>query len=152
MTGLSVDELQCLGYLVEDLGDSPGLEGKFRWTNAHTNESQNVELASSSQDEAWGAAAAAWGDKHDLDVVLVTTTTNLMAAQLDGYYNPGGVNGSGEHPTFTRADWRRVVGDGATVTGYWVWLASEISQQARQAEYVGLCLGERHKDWLNVGH
>ncbi len=149
MIGLTTFELQCLGYRVEDLGHHPGLEGMYRWVNTHTNEFQNFGLAAHSEAEAWVAAATAWGDKHDLDGLLVNTSSgDLTPAQLDGHYNPGGVNGGGEHPAFTRAGWRHDVGDGATVMGYWVWVASEIEQSGRRAEPAG----PRGAGWLGPRH
>lgn len=51
---------------------------------------------------------------------------SLTAEQLDFKYNP---DGDGEHPIFTRADWRNAVLELATSDGYWDWLVYQISLQ-----------------------
>jgi hypothetical protein len=148
---LTMGELECLGYTVKALGHNPGLEGNFRWTNTHTFESQPFAQASNSEAEAWACAAQAWGDKHDRKGVLSAThSKELTPAQLEGHYSHGGVNGGGQHPRFTRANWRHVVGDGKTVTGYWAWLAGEISQFNRQSENQGQA--QRERGWLGAHH
>lgn len=150
---LTICELECLGYTVQALGHHPGLESKFRWTNTHTFESQNLGVASNSEAEAWARAAEAWGDKHDRKGLLSATHSGeLTPAQLEGHYSHGGANGGGQHPLFTRADWRHAVGDGETVTGYWAWLASEISQGMRQSENQGVRQAERQRGWLGDRH
>lgn len=47
----------------------------------------------------------------------------LTADQLDAKYNP---EGGGEHPRFTRADWRFEVSEGNTLRGYWDWVEAEL--------------------------
>lgn len=149
---LTICELECLGYTVEALGHHPGQESKFRWTNTHTFESQNFGVASNSEAEAWARAAEAWGDKHDRKGLLSATHSGeLTPAQLEGHYSHGGANGGGQHPLFTRADWRHAVGDGETVTGYWAWLASEISQSMRHLDQ-GVREAQRQRGWLGVHH
>ncbi len=148
---LTVGELECLGYTVQSLGHIPGLVGKFRWTNTHTLESQPFAQACNSEAVAWARAAQAWGDKHDRQGVLSAThCQELTAAQLEVHYSHGGANGGGQHPMFTRANWRHVVGDGATVTGYWAWLAGEIGQLNRQSENHGRV--QRDRGWLGTHH
>ena len=51
----------------------------------------------------------------------------MTAEQLDDKYNP---NGDGEHPHYTRTNWREEVSRGNTLLGYWCWVASEIEQDA----------------------
>jgi hypothetical protein len=148
---LTIGELECLGYTVRALGHNPGPEGNFLWTNTHTFESQLFAQASNSEAEAWACAAQAWGDKHDRKGVLSAThCEELTPAQLEGHYSHGGANGGGQHPRFTRANWRCVVGDGTTVTGYWAWLAGEISQCNRQSEIQGQA--QRERGWLGTHH
>jgi hypothetical protein len=48
---------------------------------------------------------------------------NLNAEQLDELYNP---EGDGEHPRFTRADWRHEVAAENTLLGYWAWVEAQI--------------------------
>ena len=148
---LTVGELECLGYTVQSLGHIPGLVGKFRWTNTHTLESQPFAQSRNSEAQAWACAAHAWGDKHDRKGMLSAThSEELTPAQLEVHYSHGGANGGGQHPRFTRANWRHIVGDGKTVTGYWVWLAGEISQFNRQSEYQGQV--QRQRGWLGTHH
>lgn len=150
---LTTYELQCLGYVVQDLGGNPGLEGRFCWTNTHTNEFQNFATSSNSEAEAWAAAAAHWGEKHGLQGLLSAAPSgDLTPDHLAGQYNPGGANGDGEHPLFTRAGWRHAVEDGATVTGYWAWLACEISQGERRAQKQEVRPAKRPVDWLGTHH
>lgn len=47
----------------------------------------------------------------------------LSAEELDGLYNP---NGDGEHPVYTRQQWRREVSAENTSSGYWQWLADQL--------------------------
>ncbi len=150
---LTIQELECLGYTVEALGHNPGLGGKFRWTNTHTFESQTFGLASNSEVEAWTRAAEAWAEKFDLKGLLsAALSEGLTPAQLEVQYSHGGANGGGEHPVFTRADWRHAVGDGDTVIGYWAWLVSEIRQGKRQSENQGVRQAERQRGWLGDHH
>lgn len=151
---LTIQELECLGYAVEALEPNSGLGGKFRWINTHTLESQDFRLASNSEVEAWTRAAEAWADKHDLKGLLSAALSDgFTPAQLEVQYSHGGANGGGEHPVFTRADWRHAVGDGETVIGYWAWLLSEIRQGKRQSENQGLLQAvERQRGWLGNHH
>ncbi|HGA2320469.1 TPA: hypothetical protein ACIRVE_005085 [Pseudomonas putida] len=48
----------------------------------------------------------------------------LTAEQLDDKYN---ADGDGEHPEFTRADWREAVQLESTLTGYWQWVEHHVS-------------------------
>lgn len=52
------------------------------------------------------------------------------ADQLDDRYNP---NGDGEHPAFTRWDWRQAVAQQNTISGYWVWVAYMLDQLYNEA-------------------
>lgn len=47
----------------------------------------------------------------------------LTAEQLDDKYNP---EGSGEHPVFTRGEWRHEAFNGYTLRGYWEWVEAQI--------------------------
>lgn len=47
----------------------------------------------------------------------------LSPGQLDDKYNP---EGGGEHPHFTRQDWRFEVAIEVTLCGYWDWLYNQI--------------------------
>ena len=44
---------------------------------------------------------------------------DLSAEELDAKYNP---DGDGEHPIYTRSDWREAVEHQFTITGYWAWV------------------------------
>lgn len=55
----------------------------------------------------------------------LSSDSGLTAEQLDDAYNP---EGGGEHPRFTRSDWRQAVENEETLTGYWAWVVSEIEQ------------------------
>ena len=65
---------------------------------------------------------------HDFDKDLDAATgevfpeddADLSPEQLDDKYSP---KGDGEHPRFTRADWREQVLQQHTVTGYWAWVS-----------------------------
>lgn len=50
---------------------------------------------------------------------------DLYSDQLDDKYNP---EGDGEHPAFTRRDWRDAVANEDTVTGYWDWVYYKIGE------------------------
>ena len=43
----------------------------------------------------------------------------LSAYELDCKYNP---EGDGDHPVYTRLDWRQQVAQQATISGYWAWV------------------------------
>jgi hypothetical protein len=47
----------------------------------------------------------------------------LCAEHLDEKYNP---QGDGEHPYFTRSDWRADVREDVTLRGYWEWVAAMV--------------------------
>lgn len=51
---------------------------------------------------------------------------DLTAEQLDDKYNP---DGDGEHPYFTRKEWRNEVANENTCSGYWLWMQSEIDSE-----------------------
>lgn len=48
---------------------------------------------------------------------------NLNADQLEALYSP---TGGGQHPHFTRADWREAVAGDDTISGYWPWVHGRI--------------------------
>lgn len=48
----------------------------------------------------------------------------LTAAQLEAKYSP---RAYGEHPTYARDAWRDSISCGATLAGYWEWVAYGIS-------------------------
>lgn len=50
----------------------------------------------------------------------------LSAEELDHKYNP---DGGGEHPKFTREDWRDAVANDETILGYWDWLEEQIREE-----------------------
>lgn len=50
----------------------------------------------------------------------------LTAEQLDDKYNP---EGNGEHPIFTRGEWRDEVFSENTLRGYWEWVESQIEEE-----------------------
>lgn len=47
----------------------------------------------------------------------------LTPEQLDDKYNP---DGDGEHPDFSRWDWRQAVASEDTIVGYWEWVSHQI--------------------------
>lgn len=47
----------------------------------------------------------------------------LTAEQLDDKYNP---EGGGQHPEYTRADWRAAVDNEDTISGYWEWVKHQL--------------------------
>ena len=53
--------------------------------------------------------------KHDAD---------LTPEQLDDKYNP---DGEGEHPKYTRDDWREAVAQEYTISGYWAWVSHQLT-------------------------
>ncbi|WP_342051281.1 MULTISPECIES: hypothetical protein [unclassified Cupriavidus] len=57
--------------------------------------------------------------------------TGLSAEQLDDIYNTAG---DGEHPELTRAMWRVAVAQEETVSGYWQWLAHQITMKPDEIE------------------
>ena len=96
------------------------------------------------------AMLAVQRDVEDRSLARAICDRNLTPAQLEGHYSHGGANGGGQHPVFTRADWRHAVGDGATVNGYWAWLAIEINQAKCQSENRGQV--QRQPGWLGAHH
>ena len=50
---------------------------------------------------------------------------HLTAEQLDDKYNP---DGGGQHPDFTRHDWRIAVSREETLRGYWDWVHAQIEE------------------------
>lgn len=48
------------------------------------------------------------------------------AEGLQDVYSP---EGGGEHPEFTRRDWRWAVENDDTISGYWGWVASELNNR-----------------------
>lgn len=55
---------------------------------------------------------------------IIAEDAPLNADQLDDKYNH---DGDGEHPLFTRADWRDAVAIEDTISGYWVWVAYKLN-------------------------
>jgi hypothetical protein len=53
----------------------------------------------------------------------------LTPEQLDEKYNP---NGGGEHPAFTRDDWRNEVHHEYTLQGYWQWVFDQLTMDENQ--------------------
>lgn len=53
----------------------------------------------------------------------------LSAEQLDYKYNPAG---GGQHPRFTRWDWKQEVASESTLRGYWEWVASKLEEEFYQ--------------------
>lgn len=60
----------------------------------------------------------------DYPVFVHGEDRGLSADELDARYNP---DGDGEHPRYTRADWRDAVSNHDTSLGYWAWLEEQIS-------------------------
>ncbi|PMV89753.1 MULTISPECIES: hypothetical protein [unclassified Pseudomonas] len=54
----------------------------------------------------------------------VSADDELTPSQLDEKYNP---DGGGEHPDYTRSDWREAVAQEYTLSGYWEWVAHTLS-------------------------
>ncbi|HFL2868614.1 TPA: hypothetical protein ACGWVL_002988 [Pseudomonas aeruginosa] len=48
---------------------------------------------------------------------------HLSADQLEQKYSPAG---GGQHPTFTREDWRNAVAADDTTSGYWPWVNGQV--------------------------
>ena len=53
----------------------------------------------------------------------VADESSLSSEQLDSKYNP---DGDGEHPVWTRRDWRCEVNSENTLLGYWDWVKHSI--------------------------
>lgn len=60
---------------------------------------------------------------HDRQLISSQDAT-LTAEQLDDKYNP---DGGGEHPLHSRGDWREAVDQLDTISGYWDWVAHQLS-------------------------
>jgi hypothetical protein len=56
----------------------------------------------------------------------------LSVEQLDEKYNP---EGGGEHPLFTRLDWRHEVYDENTVVGYWQWVYCRLCESVNDIQF-----------------
>lgn len=69
-----------------------------------------------------------WEDQQEEtdDTRLDPEDLFLSARQLDNKYNQ---DGDGEHPVYTRADWKHIVANDGTIQGYWHWLAYTLSLQ-----------------------
>lgn len=61
-------------------------------------------------------------DKCDI-TKLDEEDRGLFPEDLDFKYNP---DGDGEHPVFTREDWRQAVSQQETLCGYWLWVTYQI--------------------------
>ena len=57
---------------------------------------------------------------------ILNQDRELSSGELDDKYN---LEGDGEHPVFTRGNWREQVSQHATLRGYWDWVASMIEQE-----------------------
>lgn len=54
----------------------------------------------------------------------------LTPQQLDEKHNPMGY---GEHPVFTRSQWREEVCDDNTLLGYWEWVMHQVEAAVNEA-------------------
>lgn len=54
----------------------------------------------------------------------------FTARQLDDKYNQ---EGDGEHPGYTRKDWRQAVDQRDTVTGYWDWVRYQLAEEETES-------------------
>lgn len=57
---------------------------------------------------------------------IIAADGPLCADELDDRYNP---EGNGEHPLFSRQDWRSEVALGDTSIGYWDWVERQIAHE-----------------------
>jgi len=55
----------------------------------------------------------------------------LRADQLDDKYNP---DGDGQHPGYTRWQWRSAVARENTVSGYWEWVEHRLEMEALELD------------------
>lgn len=55
----------------------------------------------------------------------------LGAQALDAKYNP---DGGGEHPKYTREDWRSAVANDETIVGYWVWVEEKLREEESELQ------------------
>ena len=53
----------------------------------------------------------------------------LTEEQLDHKYN---LDGDGQHPGYTRWDWRQAVAQQSTVVGYWDWVEYQLDMEQNQ--------------------
>jgi hypothetical protein len=60
-----------------------------------------------------------------------TKDYGLSAEQLDAKYNP---DGDGEHPGYTRRNWRLAVDAEETVTGYWDWVEYQLEMEEAELD------------------
>lgn len=58
--------------------------------------------------------------------LIMQEDLGLAGVTLDDKYNP---EGDGEHPVFTRDDWRSAVSQQDTISGYWDWVAHRIAEE-----------------------
>lgn len=58
-----------------------------------------------------------------VETMVAQEDFSLSASQLDDKYNP---DGGGEHPAYTRDDWRQEVAEENTLRGYWDWVAAQL--------------------------
>ena len=56
----------------------------------------------------------------------------LSADELHDKY-PGPNDTWGEHPHYTREDWKQEVGDDNTLLGYWAWVEHELEIEEEDA-------------------
>jgi len=63
---------------------------------------------------------------HDYLITEVEANDDLglLPEQLDDKYNQ---DGGGEHPVFSREEWRTHVAEQWTVSGYWDWVYNQIN-------------------------
>ncbi|VVP30160.1 hypothetical protein [Pseudomonas fluorescens] len=59
-----------------------------------------------------------------LNAAQTCADDEMTPAQLDEKYNAAG---GGEHPVYTRSDWREAVAQEYTLSGYWEWVAHTLS-------------------------
>ena len=60
-----------------------------------------------------------------------TKDYGLRAAQLDDKYNP---DGDGQHPGYTRFDWRSAINRQNTLLGYWHWVEYQLSKEEEELD------------------
>lgn len=64
---------------------------------------------------------------NDQPYIDFSDDVGLSAEELDQKYNP---DGDGEHPHYSRADWRAEVAHHNTISGYWEWVAHLLSSES----------------------
>jgi hypothetical protein len=71
-------------------------------------------------------------ESHDADVTVVEVNpvspddVGLSAEELEQKYSP---QGGGEHPDFTREDWREMIRIEDTLLGYWAWVNHRLTTE-----------------------